>query len=34
MLELGEDLADAVAEDTDEIEEVASNLYALLRPLI
>ncbi|MSW20677.1 MAG: hypothetical protein F2873_07240, partial [Actinobacteria bacterium] len=25
MLELGEDLADAVAEDTDEIEEVASN---------
>lgn len=34
MLELGEDLADAVAEDTDEIEEVASNLYTLLRPLI
>ena len=33
-LELGEDLADAVAEDTEEIEEIASNLYTLLRPLI
>jgi hypothetical protein len=33
-LELGDDLADAVAEDTDEIEEIASTLYALLRPLI
>ena len=33
-LELGEDLADAVAEDTDEIEEIAGSLYDLLRPLI
>lgn len=33
-LELGEDLADAVADDTDEIEEIASNLYTVLRPLI
>ena len=34
MLELGEDLADAVADDTDAVEEIAANLYALLRPLI
>jgi hypothetical protein len=33
-LEIGEDLADAVAEDTDEIEEIAGTLYDLLRPLI
>ncbi|MFM8528470.1 MAG: hypothetical protein ACKOD2_02125 [Ilumatobacteraceae bacterium] len=33
-LELGEDLADAVADDTDEIESVATSLYDVLRPLI
>jgi len=33
-LELGEDLADAVADDTDEIESTATALYDLLRPLI
>lgn len=34
ILELGEDLADAVADDTDDIESIAGNLYDLLRPLI
>jgi hypothetical protein len=33
-LELGEDLADAVAEDTDEIEQLADELYHLLRPYV
>jgi len=33
-LELGEDLADAVAEETDELEQVADELYRLLRPFI
>lgn len=33
-LELAEDLADAVADDTDEIESAATALYDLLRPLI
>jgi len=33
-IELGDELADAVADDTDAVEEIAANLYALLRPLI
>lgn len=34
VLELGEELADAVADDADEIEEIALNLYNVLRPII
>lgn len=34
VLELGEDLADAVGDDTDEVEAIAASLYDLLRPLI
>ena len=33
-VELGEDLADAVAEETDELEQFADELYQLLRPLV
>ena len=33
-IELAEDLADAVADDTDELESVAQELYDLLRPLV
>lgn len=32
-IELGEDLADAVADDTDDIESIATSLHDLLRPL-
>lgn len=34
VLELGEELADAVADDSDEIESAAAALYDALRPLI
>ena len=33
-LELGEDLADAVADDTDDVEPLASELFDLLRPFV
>jgi len=33
-LELGEDLADAVAADTDEVDQLADELFQLLRPFV